>query len=125
MTAEPNHDSELWSIQKPGDIVLHAVFPLRDALWPSRDNLEPKYHFAGFNFVWMDAMIRRVSEINQERTLPGNITLGYSIHDSSNDPRYGRKQTLSFLNKIIIKGASEGAVPLHFPGVLGPASDRV
>ena len=128
VTSEPNHDSELWSIQKPGDIVLHAVFPLRDALWPSRDNLEPKYHFAGFNFegiVWMDAMIRRVSEINQGRTLPGNITLGYSIHDSSNDPRYGRKQTLSFLNKIIIKGASEGAVPLHFPGVLGPASDRV
>ena len=129
VTAEPNHDSELWSIRKPGDIVIHAVFPLRDALSPPpRDNLE-KYHF-GFNFegiAWMDAMIRRISEINQERNLPGNITLGYSIHDSSNDPRYGRKQTLSFLYKIIIKdkGANGGAMPLHFPAVLGPASDRV
>lgn len=127
VTAESTHNDELWSLQKPGDVVLHAVFPLRDS--PSSPRTNDEKHYFGFNLegiAWMDAMVRRISEINREGSLPGNITLGYSIRDSSNEPKYGRRQTLSILYKIIVKGASDGVVPLlHFPAVIGPASDRV
>ncbi|CAB3984455.1 metabotropic glutamate receptor 8 isoform X1 [Paramuricea clavata] len=107
----------LWVFNEPGDIVLNGLFPIR------------KHSDKGFglNFegiTWMGAMIQRIREINQERLLPGNLTLGYAIHDTASDVKIGLRQTLSVLNAILNKEGKQNEAG-HMPVVMGPATDEL
>lgn len=116
VVAGPN-SNDLWSIEKPGNIMLYGIFPLRERV-ASRDSAR-RLNIEGV--VWMGAMVRRISELNRAKFLPGNVTIGYSIRDSSGDPHTGRKQSLSVLNEMINKVGTG----LRLPVVIGPATDGV
>lgn len=118
-----DNSNDLWSVQSSGDVILHAIFPLSECSSPRNSK-----HCIGLyveRIVWMGAMIQRISEINRARILPGSITLGYSVRDSSSDPKTGLRQTLSVMNEIINKDDIDKNGTLHLPVLIGPASDRV
>lgn len=107
----------VWLFKQPGDIVLNGLFPIR------------KHSGEGFglNFegvTWMGAMIQRINEINQEKLLPGNLTLGYDIRDTAGDVNIGLRQTLSLLNEILNKESKQNEAS-HLPVVMGPATDKL
>ena len=107
----------LWVFKEPGDIVLNGLFPIRK-------HVDEEF---GLNFegvAWMGAMIQRIHEINQERLLPGNLTLGYAIRDTTSDVKIGLRQTLSVLNTILNKEGKQNEAG-HIPVVMGPATDEL
>ena len=103
--------------KQPGDIVLNGLFPIR------------KHSDKGFglNFegvTWMGAMIQKIHEINEEKLLPGNLTLGYAIRDTAGDVNIGLRQTLSLLNEMLNKESKQNEAR-HLPVVMGPATDEL
>ena len=107
----------LWVFNKPGDIILNGLFPIRN---------HPNNGF-GLNFegvTWMGAMVERIDEINRKGLLPRNLTLGYVIRDTASDVETGLRQSLSLLNTILNKGGKEDEAG-HVPVVMGPAVDEV
>ena len=105
----------LWIFKQPGDIVLSGFFPVRK-------------HFDetfGLNFegvTWMGAMIERIHEINREKLIPGNLTLGYDIRDTAGDVQIGLRQTVSLLNEILNKESKQNE-DKYLAVVMGPATD--
>ena len=107
----------LWVFKEPGDIVLNGLFPIRTR---SKKGFELNYEA----ITWMGAMINRIREINEKKMLPGNLSLGFAIHDTTSDVKIGLRQTLQVLNEIVNKNGKENG-GLRIPVVIGPAADEL
>lgn len=107
----------LWAFYEPGDVVLHGLFPIR-----THSDEGFTLNFEGV--IWMGAMIQRIREINQEKSLPLNLTLGYDIRDTAGSIKIGLRQTLSVLHQILNKQGKQNEA-LQLPVVLGPATNEL
>ncbi|XP_072329546.1 extracellular calcium-sensing receptor-like isoform X1 [Scyliorhinus torazame] len=71
-------------------------------------------------FRWTQVMIFAIKEINQDRTILPNVTLGYRIHDSCASPSQALKAALTLMNgqeKHIPEFNCKGDSPI--PAIIG------
>ncbi|XP_059842458.1 extracellular calcium-sensing receptor-like [Hypanus sabinus] len=83
-------------------------------------------HFDLMAFRMLQTMIFTIEEINRDKRLLPNITLGYKIHDDCDSPEIATKVTLALLNgqeKIYAGPVCDG--PLDISGIVGGAGSSV
>nr|AAW38960.1 putative pheromone receptor CPpr11 [Cyprinidae sp. EA-2004] len=104
-----------------GDIMIGALFPLHDTILESPPSFTTEPHptqCSGFNFRtfrWMQTLIFAIEEINRDKQLLGNLTLGYKIYDSCSTHFHALRTALTLMNgNEEIAGISEcrGGVPV-------------
>ncbi|XP_072895152.1 vomeronasal type-2 receptor 1-like [Hemitrygon akajei] len=77
-------------------------------------------------FRMLQTMIFTIEEINRDKRLLPNITLGYKIHDDCDSPEIATKVTLALLNgqeKTYASPVCDG--PLDISGIVGGAGSSV
>uniref|UniRef100_A0A3B4AI13 G-protein coupled receptors family 3 profile domain-containing protein n=1 Tax=Periophthalmus magnuspinnatus TaxID=409849 RepID=A0A3B4AI13_9GOBI len=100
-----------------GDFLLGGIFPLHyNQEMPDLNSTyrPPPVNFDPRAFRWALTMILTVDEINQNKELLPNHTLGYKIFDSCAYPLTGQRAALAVLNGVTEEGhgVCSGASPL-------------
>ncbi|XP_016085285.1 extracellular calcium-sensing receptor-like [Sinocyclocheilus grahami] len=96
--------SDLPVLIKEGDIMIGALFSLHDTVLESPSSFTAEPHptqCSGFNFRtfrWMQTMIFAIEEINRDRQLLANLTMGYTIYDSCSTHFHALRTALALMN---------------------------
>ncbi|XP_077104229.1 extracellular calcium-sensing receptor-like [Siphateles boraxobius] len=96
--------SDLPLLTSEGDIMLGALFSLHDTVPESPPSFTAEPHStqcSGFNFRtfrWMQTMVFAIEEINRDKRLLANLTLGYQIYDSCSIPFHALRTALALMN---------------------------
>ncbi|XP_072895137.1 extracellular calcium-sensing receptor-like [Hemitrygon akajei] len=95
---------DLFSLSKEGDIDIGGIFALHSRTEQSELSFEIRPRavkcesFVLRQFRFTQAMIFAIEEINRDPTLLPNITLGYRIYDSCNQPHFSVKAVFEMIN---------------------------
>ncbi|XP_050991060.1 extracellular calcium-sensing receptor-like [Labeo rohita] len=96
--------SDLPVLTKEGDITIGALFSLHDTVLESPSSFTAEPHptqCSGFNFRtfrWMQTMIFAIEEINKQKQLLANLTLGYKMYDSCSTHFHALRTALALMN---------------------------
>ena len=90
-------------ITKEGDLTIVALFPIH--LYNSTTS---RYELNLQAAVWVEALIFAIEEINSNRTILGNKTLGYTIYDTCNIVSIAQRSVLETILDTGIPNGSTG-----------------
>ncbi|XP_052008128.1 extracellular calcium-sensing receptor-like [Xyrauchen texanus] len=97
--------SDLPVLASEGDITIGGLFPLHDNVLNIPQSFTAKPHStqcSGFNFRsfrWMQTMIFAIEEINRDKRLLTNLTLGYKMYDSCSTHFHALHTALALMSK--------------------------
>lgn len=87
-------ESLLWHKNTSADYIIAGIFPVHYF-----SSSQSAFVFNLHGLTWLEAMLLAIDEVNKDRRILPNITLGYAIYDSCNDASFGLQATLDIIQE--------------------------